>query len=229
MTNRRNNPELEYNSDDMSAGARLMRYYVSDEPRHIITMDKSGSSTSSIESHQPTTILSEAQDISINSIAAASSTEEAESIVDSAVEDESKDIEDKDSDNDETGDTGNIGDTGDSDDTIFRRDLVSFRGDVLFAIVGRYSHQDILKKITKFHPQAKFGQRQLTWRIANAIKSRAIRYGVTKGEVRAELDAMRIANGVEFPKNYRPKGQRQPGEPGKDDATPSDDNGDETI
>jgi hypothetical protein len=223
MTNRRNNPELEYDSDDMSAGARLMRYYVSDEPRHIITMDKSGSSTSSIESHQPTTILSEAQDMSINSRAAASSTEEAESIVDSAVEDESKDIEDNDSDNDETGDTG------DGDDTIFRRDLVSFRGDVLFAIVGRYSHQDILKKITKFHPQAKFGQRQLTWRIANAIKSRAIRHGVTKGEIRAELDAMRVANGVEFPKNYRPKGQRQPGEPGKDDATPSDDNGDETI
>jgi hypothetical protein len=223
MANRRNNPELEYDSDDMSAGARLMRYYVSDEPRHIITMDKSGSSTPSIESHQPTTILSEAQDMSINSRAAASSTEEAESIVDSAVGDESKDIEDNDSDNDETGDTG------DSDDTIFRRDLVSFRGDVLFAIVGRYSHQDILKEITKFHPQAKFGQRQLTWRIANAIKSRAIRHGVTKREVRAELDAMRIANGVEFPKNYRPKGQRQPGEPGRDDATPSDDNGDETI
>jgi hypothetical protein len=223
MANRRNNPEPECDSDDMSAGARLMRYYVSDEPRHIITMDKSGSSTPSIESHQPTTILSEAQDMSINSRAAASSTEEAESIVDSAVGDESKDIEDNDSDNDETGDTG------DSDDTIFRRDLVSFRGDVLFAIVGRYSHQDILKEITKFHPQAKFGQRQLTWRIANAIKSRAIRHGVTKREVRAELDAMRIANGVEFPKNYRPKGQRQPGEPGRDDATPSDDNGDETI
>ena len=41
---------------------------------------------------------------------------------------------------------------------------------------------------------------------------------VTKLKVRAELDAMRIANGVEFPSNYRPKSQGQQGElDGKED------------
>jgi hypothetical protein len=36
---------------------------------------------------------------------------------------------------------------GDSDDTVFRGDLAEFKGDVLFDIVGRYSHQEILEKV----------------------------------------------------------------------------------
>ena len=56
------------------------------------------------------------------------------------------------------------------------------------------------------------------------IVARANRQGVTKLKVRAELDALRIANGVEFPKNYRPKSQGQHGgRGGKQDATPNED------
>lgn len=59
------------------------------------------------------------------------------------------------------------------------------------------------------------------------IVARANRQGVTKSKVRAELDTMRIANGVEFPKNYRPKNQGQHGgRDEKEDATVGDDGDD---
>ena len=192
MVKRRNQPEPEYDSDDMSAGARLMRYYVSDESRPN-TFDGGDNSTTKPAPQPATKITFGVQDAFIDSGATVSSARMAEGIAGDAVEDKSKETEDGDEDEDE------------NDNEILRRDLAELRGDVLFDIVGRYSHQAILKKIAKFHPQATFGQRQLTYKIANAIKSRSIRHGTTVQVVRTEHDAMRIANGVEFPHNYRPR------------------------
>jgi hypothetical protein len=221
MVSRHNQPvpEPEYDSDDMSAGARLMRYYVSDEPRPN-TFDGGDDSTTKTAPQPAAKIISRVHDAFIDSEATVSSARMAEGIAGGAVEDESKEMEDGDDDGD---------DEDENDNAIFRRDLAELRGDVLFDIVGRYSHQEILKKIAKFHPRATFGQRQLTYKIANAIKSRSIRHGTTVKAVRAELDAMRIANGVEFPSNYRPKSQGQLGEVGKQDAIPSNDDRDDNL
>jgi hypothetical protein len=220
MASRRDRPESEYDSDDMSAGARLMRYYVSDELRPN-TPGRSSSSTAGAESQQSANISAE-QDVATDSRVPRSTGKPA-SVVESATKPESKsNKEDKDDDGDDEDEDGD-----DGDNTIFRDDLANFKGDVVFDIVGRYSHQDILKKIAKFHPQATFGQKQLTWRIANTIVSRANKQGVTKLKVRAELDAMRIANGVEFPANYRPKSQGKKAErDGKGHATLVDDDDD---
>lgn len=217
MASRRNNPEPEYDSDDMSAGARLMRYYVSDEARPD-TLGGASSGTAESESQQSASISEELNETTESRVSR--STEKAVSVTEGATQTGSKNNkEEKDDDSDDEDD--------DSADTILRGDLANFRGDVLFDIVGRHSHQDILEKVARFHPEATFGQKQLTWRIANTIVARANRQGVTKLTVRAELDALRVANGVEFPKNYRPKGQGQhSGRGGKQDATPHDDDDD---
>lgn len=219
-SHRRNRSEPDYDSDDMSTGARLMRYYVSDEPR-ADTLSGASSTTGMTESQRPTdsnTLSGEQQGTAGSTVPRADAGNTAKP--------ERKDNK-KPKDDDDDDDNAD----GDSDDTVFRGDLAEFKGDVLFDIVGRYSHQEILEKVATFHPEATFGQKQLTWRIANMIVARANRQGVTKLKVRAELDAMRIANGVEFPKNYRPKSQgRHGGRGGKEDATAGDDgDGDEDI
>jgi hypothetical protein len=203
MASRRNKSEPEYDSDDMSAGVRLMRYYVSNKARSD-TLSRPSSSTAGTEWQQSANISGEQGTATSSRVSRG--TGKAVPIAESATKTGSKsNKENKDHDND---------DNDDSDDTIFRGDLVNFKGDVLFDIVGRHSHQDILEKVAKFHPEATFGQKQLTWRIANAIVARSNRHGVAKLKVRVELDAMRIANGVEFPKNYRPKSR------GQQDTTP---------
>jgi len=218
MASRRNNSEPEYDSDDISAGARLMRYYISNEPRPD-TLGGASSGTAESESQQSASI-SEEQNLTTDS-KVPRSTGKAVAVAESATQTGNKNEKDnKDDDDDDEDD--------DSADTILRGDLANFRGDVLFDIVGRHSHQEILEKVARFHPEATFGQKQLTWRIANTIVARANRQGVTKLTVRAELDALRVANGVEFPKNYRPKGQGQhSGHGGKRDATPDDDDDDD--
>ncbi|GAB7334295.1 hypothetical protein MBLNU13_g06327t1 [Cladosporium sp. NU13] len=193
MADRRNKSEPEYDSDDMSAGARLMRYYVSNEPQPD-TLGGASRITAGTESQKPASIISGEQNVTIDSIVPHSAGK-ALPAAESTTKPESKDNKKP----------------NDDDDTVFRGDLADFKGDILFDIVGRYSHQDILEKVATFHPQANFGQKQLTWRIANAIVARSNRQGVAKLTVRAELDAMRVANGVEFPKNYRPKSQGQRG------------------
>ena len=221
-SHRRNKSEADYDSDDMSAGARLMRYYVSDKPR-ADTLSVASSTTARTESQRPTNsnTLSGEQQVTAGSTVS-HSTARARLDAGSTTKPERKDNKKtKDDDDDDNED-------GDSDDTVFRGDLAEFKGDVLFDIVGRYSHQEILEKISTFHPEATFGQKQLTWRIANMIVARANRQGVTKLKVRAELDALRIANRVEFPKNYRPKSQGEHGgSGGKEDATVGDDGDDD--
>jgi len=224
MANRRNKSEPEYDSDDMSAGARLMRYYISDEPRQD-TLGGASNITTRSESQRPANpdSISGEQHVTVGS-KVSRSTGKSRPVAGSTTKPESKDnkkTKDDDDDDDDNED-------GDSDDTVFRGDLAELKGDVLFDIVGRHSHQDILEKVATFHREATFGQKQLTWRIANMIVARANRQGVTKLEVRAELDAMRIANGVEFPKNYRPKSQGQHGgRGGKEDTTVGDDGDDD--
>lgn len=216
MANRRNKSEPEYDSDDMSAGARLMRYYVSDEPQPD-TFGEVNSIIPGTEPQRPENILSGEQHVT-NKPRVPRSTGKVVLVAESAFKAASRgkkktkdddDDDDYDDDDDDNGDEDE--DDDDSDNAVFRGDLADFKGDVLFDIVGRYSHQEILEKVATSHPQANFGQKQLTWRIANAIVTRSNRQGVTKLTVRAELDAMRIANGVEFPRNYRPKSQGQQG------------------
>jgi hypothetical protein len=219
MAHHRSKPEPEYDSDDMSAGARLMRYYVSDEPQHDTLGGTNNSTARTFMQHSAD--ISREHHVATDS-RAPRSTGESASVAKSATGTEgnnNKEVQDDQDDNDEEENDD------DGDDTVFRGDLADFRGDVLFEIVGRHSHHDILEKIAGFHPQATFGQKQLTWRIANAIVARSNRQGVTKLKVRAELDALRIANGVEFPCDYRPKTQAQ--HDGTQHATPEDgkDNG----
>lgn len=212
MAHRRGKSEPEYDSDDMSAGTRLMRYYVSDEPQPD-TLGEASNSTAETDMQQPANISGEQS--TVTALRVPRSTEKPVSAAESAGKTESKnnkEVQDGNNEEEEEEDDDN------DDDTVFCGDLADFKGDVLFDIVGRHSHHDILEKIAKFHPQATFGQKQLTWKIANTIKARAHRQGVAKLKVRAELDAMRIANGVEFPSNYRPKSQGQQGElDGKED------------
>lgn len=49
-----------------------------------------------------------------------------------------------------------------------------------------------------FHPQAEFGSRDLTWRLANALKSRARKQGVPRQAVKQALDDTRKTNGIAF-------------------------------
>ena len=219
MANLRTRFEPEYDSDDMSAGARLMRYYVSDEPQ-LDALGGANSITPGTESQRSASIIPGEQHVAIVS-RVPRSTGKSVPVAGSTTKSKSKD--NKKFEDDDGGDNED-----EDDDTVFRGDLAEFKGDILFGIVGKYSHQDILEKIATFHPEATFGQKQLTWRIANAIVARANRQGVTKLKVRAELDAMRIANGVEFPKNYRPKSQgKNAGRDGKQNATPDDDGDDD--
>lgn len=223
MAGRRNNPEPEYDSDDMSAGARLMRYYVSDEARPD-TLSGPSSGTAESEWQQPASISEEQNETSDSRVP--HSTGKAVLVAESAAQTGSENNKENEDDDDDDEDD----DSDDSADTILRGDLANFRGDALFDIVGRHSHQEILEKVARFHPEATFGQKQLTWRIANTIVARANRQGVTKLTVRAELDALRVANGVAFPKNYRPKGQGQHSvRGGRQDATPDDDDDDDEI
>lgn len=203
MASHRSEPGSEYDSDDMSAGARLMRYYVSDEPSSD-TLGERSNSTDETETQQSANVSGE-QNMSTNK-RVPRSTGKPECTAESSAKPRSKNNKETEDDDDDI-------EHNNSDDAVFRGDLADFKGDVLFDIVGRYSHHYILERIAKFQPQANFGQKQLTWKIANTIVARAHRQGVTKSKVRAELDAMRIANGVEFPSNYRPKGQGQQGEP----------------
>ena len=203
MASRHNKLEPEYDSDDMSAGARLMRYYVSGEARPD-TFNEASNSTAGTDMQQSANISGEQNAATGSGVPYSAGA--SLSVAESATKTKSKNDEEVQDDDEEEGEGS------EEDDKIFRGDLADFKGDVLFDIVGRYSHNDILEKIAKFHPQATFGQKQLTWKIANTIKARAHRHGVTKLKVRAELDAMRIANGVEFPSNYRPKSQGQQGE-----------------
>lgn len=162
----RSRSELDYDSDDMSAGARLMRYYVSDEPRADILSGASGT-TARIESQRPTSsdTLPGEQQVTASSTVSRSTGRghpDAGSTTKPERKDNQKPEDDDDDDNED----------GDSDDIVFRGDLAEFKGDVLFDIVGRYSHQEILEKVATFHPEATFGQKQLTWRIANMIVAR---------------------------------------------------------
>lgn len=213
MASNHNDVKFEHDAEDMTAGARLMRYYVSDDP-HADALDADSSTAATTGSGRSAEAVSVAQGGKLDS-KAASITKKTTRATETTAENESEEKKDDDDGND------NI----DYNDTaVIRGDLADLRGDVLFNIVGRYSHQDILEKIATFHPEATFDQRNL---IANAIKSRANRQRVTKTIVRAELDANRIANGVAFPKNYRPKIQAQHGEEdGKNVATPNDDGND---
>jgi hypothetical protein len=212
MAHHRSESEPEYDSDDMSAGARLMRYNVSDEPQPA-TLNGTSYSTAGTFAQYPANISRDRNAATDSRVPR--STGKSASVAEGATKTESK--------NNKEVQNGDVEEEEDDegDDTVFRGDLADFRGDVLFEIAGRHSHHDILEKIAKFHPQATFGQKQLTWRIANAIVARLNRQGVPKLKVRAELDAMRIANGVEFPSNYRPKSQAQ--HDGTRDATPNED------
>lgn len=198
MTKLRNKPELEYDFDDMSAGARLMRYYVSDEPRPG-SLDQRSKSTIMTRSRRPTSELSGNSDVPTVS-KVESHAEGTERDADSSKNDNVEQEDDDDNENDNRND-------GVDDDTIFRRDLAELKGDLLSDLAGRYSHQEIVEKIATFHPLDKFSGKQLAWRVVNAMRSRANRQGSTTSEVRAELDATRIANGVEFPNNSHPKSQ----------------------
>lgn len=205
MDDNRNSIECEYDSDDMSAGARLMRYYVSDEPRPD-SLVQTGKSADLPPSSPPSSPPSPTQDVSTQ-LEAANGTKDVTS----------------DADGNEHDDRHNGNENEDEDvdvDAEFRRDLEELRGDVLYDIAGRYSHREILDKIEKFHPHAQFASKDLTWRLANSIKSRSRRQGITRPQIRAALDATRIANGVEPPKNYRPRsGGRHEEVGGKLDAS----------
>lgn len=213
MDDNRNSIELEYDSDDMSAGARLMRYYVSDEPRPDSDV-QNGKSADLTPPSPPASTSSLAQDV-FALLKAANGTEDV------ASDDDGNEHDDRHNGNEDEDDDSDV-------DAEFRRDLEELRGDVLYEIAGRYSHREILDKVKKFHPQAQFGTQNLTWRLANSIKALSRRQGITRPEIRAALDATRVANGVEPPNNYRPKSGGQHEElGGKLDA--SNDNDDEAL
>lgn len=172
----------EYDSDDMSPGARLMRYYVSDDPRPDSIVQHT-SRTKVKKPRQNTSNVSDGRD-PIDSNAGQPSSAETANVPPNHI-------------------------YKDADDATFARDLDELRGDLLWDIAGRHSHRSILAKIKRFHPNVQFDSKDLTWRLAYTIKSRARQHGTTRAEERDELDAIREANGVASTKNYRTKGRPQ--------------------
>lgn len=173
----------EYDSDDMSPGARLMRYYVSDDPRPDLDV-KSTSRATVKKPRQNAIHVSEERDLINANATGASSAEIAD-----------------------TSSLDQIYENG--DDATFARDLEELRRDLLWGIAGRHAHRTILAKIKQFHPNDQFDSKDLTWRLAYTIKSRARQRGTTRPEERDELDAIREANGVASTKKYRTKDRRQ--------------------
>jgi hypothetical protein len=194
MENDCHNTEFEYDSGDRSPGTRLMRYYVSDDPQPNLLHQHSKDPDES-RSRQPVSTPSTSKDGSAYS-------KGVDSAEDAVADAESIEKEDAAEDDVAEGDAA-------EDDAAEFRDLEELRGDVIYNIAERYSHNDIVQKVATLHPQVTFGARDLTWRLANSIKARARKEGVTRYSVRAALDATRIANGVEFPRNYRAKSQSQ--------------------
>jgi hypothetical protein len=212
MENDCHNTEFEYDSGDRSPGTRLMRYYVSDDPQPNLLHQHSKDPDES-RSRQPVSTPSTSKDGSAYSkgvdsaedaVADAESIEKEDAAEDDVAEGDAAedDAAEDDADEEDTADAG-----ADADAEF--RDLEELRGDVIYNIAERYSHNDIVQKVATLHPQVTFGARDLTWRLANSIKARARKEGVTRYSVRAALDATRIANGVEFPRNYRAKSQSQ--------------------
>jgi hypothetical protein len=207
------NTEFEYDSGDRSPGTRLMRYYVSDDPRPD-PLHRHSKDPDDTQSKQPVSTPSTAQQVSVHlkevdtAEDAASDGESAEK--DDAAEDDVAEhaVDEEDAAEEDDADEKDAANAGADPDAEFR-DLEELRGDVIYNIAERYSHNDILQKIATLHPQVGFGSRDLTWRLANSVKARARKEGVTRYSVRAALDATRIANGVEFPRNYRAKSQSQ--------------------
>jgi hypothetical protein len=199
-----------------------MRYYVSDDPRPDL-LHRHSKDPDDAQSKQPVSTSSTAQDVSAHlkevdsaeyaaldaestkkDDAAEKDVAENDVVEDDAAEDDAAedDAAEDDADEEDTADAG-------ADTDAEFRDLEELRGDVIYNIAERYSHNDILQRIATLHPQVTFGARDLTWRLANSIKAHARKQGVTRYSVRAALDATRIANGVEFPRNYRAKSQTQ--------------------
>jgi hypothetical protein len=214
MENDRHNTEIEYDAGDRSPGTRLMRYYVSDDPRPDLLVQHGNDSDLLVQhstiadkalSQQHVSTLSAAQDVSTHS-EQVDSTENAVSDAEST--EKNGGAKNDGAEDDVAKEDATEAGAEDDGDAEFR-DLEELRGDVLYDIAGRYSHRDILQKIATLHPQVSFGSKDLTWRIANSIKACARKRGVTHADMRAALDATRSANGVESPKNYRARSQTQ--------------------
>lgn len=173
----------DYDSDDMSPGARLMRYYISDDPRPDLGLE-STSRARVKKPRQNDLHVSEERDQTNSDAAQASIAGSADMSSPNHINE-------------------------DNDDATFTRDLDELRGDLLWDIAGRHAHRTILAKIKRFHPNAQFDSKDLTWRLAYTIKSRARQQGATRAEIRDELDAIREANGVASTKKYRTKDRRQ--------------------
>lgn len=179
--------EPEYDSDDMSAGARLMRYNVSNEPR------PDRSILEQVDTIQPRRTASTPQ---------VRYTQSQANLVQAARRTSARPAGDVEDDEFVTANGSLNSDRFPEDDTIFQRKPSELRGDLLYDLAGRHSRRDILSKIAAFHPQAKFGSRDLTWRLANALKSRARKQGVPGQVVKQALDDNRKTNGIAFVRGH---------------------------
>lgn len=145
MAKEEHHQEPEYDSDDMSAGARLMRYNISDEPRPDRSIMEQG------DTIQPRRTASTPQVRYTPS-----------QLVQAARRSSARPAGDVEDDEFATAEGSLNSDRFPEDDAIFRRKRSELRGGLLYDLAGRHSHRDILSKIAMFHPQAEFGSRDLT-------------------------------------------------------------------
>jgi hypothetical protein len=172
-------------SDDMSAGARLMRYNIFDKPRldcrsfDLGSHRRSSNTTPQRRLANASTILSDLQEDSREATRRASAW---------TLDSRSVSI------------GGNPQDSNrfPEDPALFRRDLTNLKDIVLRKNSDHQFNRGATLQFSKFRPPASLSDRNRAWRIADASKGRARPRGIPKRKLRLALCATRSANRAAF-------------------------------
>ena len=168
-------------SDDMSAGARLMRYNISDGPR----LD---CQSFDLETRRRS-----------SSIRPPQRTENAR-LVQHGLRDDfcelSRHVSTWIFDNRSPSIRGNLPDSNrlSGNSSLFHGDLAELEGQILDTITGLHSNQKIVRKLQTYSPQVSLRDRVRTWIIAITLKDRARQRGVSKRQLVLKTHSTRTPN-----------------------------------
>jgi hypothetical protein len=172
-------------SDDMSAGARLMRYNIFDRPRlDCRSFDLGSCRRSSNKTPQQRSATAPTMQYDLQ--------EDASEVTRpaSAWKFDSRSVS--------IG--GNPQDSNHfpGDPLLFRRDFTNLKDDVLRNNADHQFNRGVTLQFCRSHPLASSSSRNCTWRIADVLKGRARPRGISKREVKLAFCATRSANRSAF-------------------------------